>query len=107
MEAVAYPWLEGCGPKANYESRDQRAQLQWRLGRRVVVSYPRPEGSGARANVSSSSAFIFGFFSLLSAFCFHPVLLPRPSYAVFFQNTPLLSDAVPRVGTLGWYALPR
>jgi hypothetical protein len=26
---------------------------------------------------------------------------------VFFQNTPLLSDAVPRVGTLGWYALPR
>jgi hypothetical protein len=26
---------------------------------------------------------------------------------VFLQNTPLLSDAVPRVGTLGWYALPR
>ena len=23
------------------------------------------------------------------------------------QNTPILSDAVPRVGTLGWYALPR
>jgi hypothetical protein len=26
---------------------------------------------------------------------------------VFLQNTPLRSDAVPRVGTLGWYALPR
>jgi hypothetical protein len=26
---------------------------------------------------------------------------------VFLQNTPILSDAVPRVGTLGWYALPR
>jgi hypothetical protein len=25
---------------------------------------------------------------------------PGPAYAVFFQNTPLLSDAVPRVGTL-------
>jgi hypothetical protein len=32
---------------------------------------------------------------------------PAPPYAVFLQNTPLLSDAVPRVGTLGWYALPR
>jgi hypothetical protein len=32
---------------------------------------------------------------------------PGPPYAVFLQNTPLLSDAVPRVGTLGWYALPR
>ena len=29
------------------------------------------------------------------------------SYAVFLQNTPILWDAVPRVGTLGWYALPR
>ena len=26
---------------------------------------------------------------------------------MFLQNTPILSDAVPRVGTLGWYALPR
>ena len=25
--------VEGCGPKAKCESRDQRAQLQWRLGR--------------------------------------------------------------------------
>ena len=32
---------------------------------------------------------------------------PRLSYAVFLQNTPILSEAVPRVGTLGWYALPR
>ena len=32
---------------------------------------------------------------------------PGPPYAVFLQNTPLLSDAVPRVATLGWYALPR
>ena len=29
------------------------------------------------------------------------------SYAVFLQNTPILWDAVPRVGTLGWYAMPR
>jgi hypothetical protein len=50
--------------------------------------------------------FIF-FRFLLSAFCFHPVLLLCSSYAVFLQNTPILSDAVPRVGTLGWYALPR
>jgi hypothetical protein len=33
--------------------------------------------------------------------------LSGPSYAVFLQNTPILSGAVPRVGTLGWYALPR
>ncbi len=26
---------------------------------------------------------------------------------MFLQNTPILWDAVPRVGTLGWYALPR
>ena len=45
------------------------------------------------------------FLSLLSAFRFP--LSSRPSYAVFLQNTPILSDAVPRVGTLGWYALPR
>jgi hypothetical protein len=32
---------------------------------------------------------------------------PGSAYAVFLQNTPLLWDAVPRVGTLGWYALPR
>jgi hypothetical protein len=32
---------------------------------------------------------------------------PGPPYAVFLQNTPLLADAVPRVGTLGWFALPR
>ena len=32
---------------------------------------------------------------------------PGPPYAVFLENTPILSDAVPRVGTLGWYALPR
>jgi hypothetical protein len=32
---------------------------------------------------------------------------PGPPYAVFLQNTPVLSDAVPRVGTLGWYTLPR
>jgi len=32
---------------------------------------------------------------------------PGPPYAMFLQNTPILSDAVPRVGTLGWYALPR
>ncbi len=38
----------------------------------VVVSDPRPEGSGARANVSSSSAFISGFFSLLSTFISAP-----------------------------------
>jgi hypothetical protein len=31
---------------------------------------------------------------------------PALLYAVFLQNTPILSDAVPRVGTLGWYALP-
>jgi hypothetical protein len=30
-----------------------------------------------------------------------------PPYAVFLQNTLFLSDAVPWVGTLGWYALPR
>jgi hypothetical protein len=29
-----------------------------------------------------------------------------PPYTVFIQNTPRLSDAVPMVGTLGWYALP-
>ena len=32
---------------------------------------------------------------------------PGAPYAVFLQNTPFLLDAVPRVGTLGWYALPR
>ena len=26
---------------------------------------------------------------------------------MFLQNTPILSDAILRVGTLGWYALPR
>ena len=31
---------------------------------------------------------------------------PTLSYAVFLQNTPILWDAVPRVGTLGWYAMP-
>jgi hypothetical protein len=36
-----------------------------------------------------------------------PDIAPGLLYAVFLQNTPLLSDAVPRVGTLGWYALPR
>ena len=62
--------LDGCGPQAKCESRDQRAQLQWRLDRRVVVSYPRPEGSGAR------QCFIFFrlhfcLFSPLSAFRFY------------------------------------
>ena len=104
---VSDPRLDGCGPQAKCGNRGRRTQLQWRLGRRVVVSDPRSEGSGACANVSFSSVFISVFFSRLSAFCFHLVLLPRPSYAVFLQNTPLLSDAVPRVGTLGWYALPR
>jgi hypothetical protein len=32
---------------------------------------------------------------------------PGLPYAVFLQNTLFLWDAVPRVGTLGWYALPR
>jgi hypothetical protein len=36
-----------------------------------------------------------------------PEIDPGPPYAVFLQNTPILSDAVPRVSTLGWYALPR
>jgi hypothetical protein len=36
-----------------------------------------------------------------------PDIAPGLLYAVFLQNTPLLSDAVLRVGTLGWYALPR
>ena len=31
---------------------------------------------------------------------------PRPFYAVFLQNTPILSDEVPRANALGWYALP-
>jgi hypothetical protein len=35
----------------------------------VVVSYPRPEGSGARANVLSSSAFISLSFIYLQHFC--------------------------------------
>jgi hypothetical protein len=35
-----------------------------------------------------------------------PDIAPGLLYAVFLQNTPILSDAVPRVGTLGWYALP-
>jgi hypothetical protein len=74
---VSDPCLEGCGPQAKCESRDQRAQLQWRLDRRIVVSYPRPEGSGARANVSSSSAFRFPLSS-------------RPSYAVFLKNISLV-----------------
>ncbi len=39
--------------------------------------------------------------------CGCPDIAPGLPYAVFLQNTPLLSDAVPRVGTLGWYALPR
>ena len=34
-------------------------------------------------------------------------LAPGLLYAVFLQNTPILSDAILRVGTLGWYALPR
>ena len=34
-------------------------------------------------------------------------IAPEPPYAVFLQNTPILLDVVPRVGTLGWYALPR
>ena len=29
---------------------------------------------------------------------------PRPSYAVFLQNTPILSNGVPRANALGWYA---
>jgi hypothetical protein len=44
---------------ANDESRDRRAQLQWRLGRCVVVSYPCLEGlwpAGARTP-SWGSAF--------------------------------------------------
>ena len=36
-----------------------------------------------------------------------PDIAPGLLYAVFLQNTPILSDAVLRVGTLGWYALPR
>ena len=35
-----------------------------------------------------------------------PDIAPGLLYAVFLQNTPILSDEVPRVGTLGWYALP-
>ena len=47
------------------------------------------------------------FLAFFSTFYFHlPLLLFLPPYAVFLKNTPLLSDAVPRVGTLGWYALP-
>jgi hypothetical protein len=62
--------LDGCGPQAKCGNRGHRTQLQWRLGRRVVVSYPRPEGSGAR------QCFIFFrlhfcLFSPLSAFCFY------------------------------------
>ena len=31
---------------------------------------------------------------------------PALPYAVFLQNTPILSDEVPRANALGWYALP-
>jgi hypothetical protein len=39
------------------------------------------------------------------------LLLPHYQNAIIekrmsIENTPLLWDAVPRVGTLGWYALP-
>jgi hypothetical protein len=53
----------------------------------AVVSVPRPEESGARANVSSSSAFILSFSSVfrfpLSAFTPHPFIRP------FFPAPPL------------------
>ena len=52
--------LEGCGPQVNYENRGHRTRLQWRLGRRVDGSSPRPEGSGARppGTPTSSSAVL-------------------------------------------------
>jgi hypothetical protein len=63
----------------------------------VVVSDPRPEGSGARANVSSSSAFISGFFFyfLLSS--------PTPSFppslcGVLKKHTSSLG-----CGSQGWH----
>jgi hypothetical protein len=41
---------------ANDESRAQRAQLQWRLGRRVVVSYPCLEGCGLQERARQAGA---------------------------------------------------
>ena len=41
--------FEGCGLRAKCGNRGDRTRLQWRLGCRVVVSYPQPEGRGARA----------------------------------------------------------
>ena len=41
---------------ANDESRDRRAQLLWRLGRRVGVSYPCFEGCGLQVRARRAGA---------------------------------------------------
>ena len=37
--ARAHLWFEGCGLGAKCGTRGRRPQRQWRLGRRVAVSY--------------------------------------------------------------------
>ena len=46
VEADAEPCFEGCGLGATCGNRGQRTRLQWRLGRRVGVSYACLEGCG-------------------------------------------------------------
>ena len=48
-------------PEAKCGNRGRRTRLQWRLGRRVVVSYPRPELGGARRGCRSTRGVVGGW----------------------------------------------
>jgi len=102
-EADSEPCLEGCGLRAKCGNRGQRtrpagSKLSCRAlirlrrlaalkGHRIPAQGANPGNTPGKTNPRSEGTPHIHRVSEID---------PRPSYAVFLQNTPFLSDAVPR-----------